>query len=431
MSSAIAQKAEYNARRNVRKDVDGRRFKVRHEGVDVMKVTVAIDSFKGSMTSVEAGNAAKSGILRVFPDAEVVVYPVADGGEGTVAALQSCYERFERRSLSVTGPLGNKVEADYMIIARENRRLAVMEMASAAGLALVPAGKRNPLYTTTYGVGEMIRDAIGQGCREFILGLGGSATSDGGVGMLQALGYDFVKYDGNPVSYGAKGLGELADIGFGHVMPELADCTFYAACDVENPLLGEQGCCMVFAPQKGADEKMLADMERSMTRYANLVEHLAECDMSEIHRSAGYNRDCAGAGAAGGMGYACMMFLHARLERGIHIILREIGIERDIIGSDYVITGEGRIDTQTAMGKTTAGIAEVAHRYKKPVLTFAGEIGSGARTLIEDGISDAYFCIQQGVTDLETAMCPKTAGENMADTVEQVFRVLHIQISNL
>lgn len=389
-----------------------------------MKVTVAIDSFKGSMTSLEAGNAAKSGILRVFPDAEVAVYPVADGGEGTVEALRMCYEDCVQRSLTVTGPLGDKVTASYIIITREKGKLAVMEMASAAGLALVPVAKRNPLHTTTYGVGEMIRDAIGQGCTEFIMGIGGSATNDGGIGMLQELGYDFVKYDGNSVSYGAKGLEELADIGFEHVMPELAKCTFRVACDVENPLLGARGCSMVFAPQKGADDKMIAVMERSMTKYANLVEHIAECDMSEIHGSAGYNRNCAGAGAAGGLGYACMMFLRAKLERGIHIILQEIGIKEDIVDSNYVITGEGKIDMQTAMGKVTAGIAELAHRYDKPVLSFAGEIGSEAHALIEREICDAYFCIQQGVTDLETAMCPKTAKENMTATVEQVFRAL-------
>lgn len=390
-----------------------------------MKVTVAIDSFKGSMTSLEAGNAAKSGILRACPEAEVAVYPVADGGEGTVEALRMCYRDSELRSLPVTGPLGDKVTAGYMIITKEQGKLAVMEMASAAGLALVPVGKRNPLYTTTYGVGEIIRDAVGQGCREFILGIGGSATNDGGIGMLQALGYDFVNYDGNAVSYGAKGLSELADIGFEYVMPELAECTFRVACDVENPLLGEQGCSSVFAPQKGADEKMVAVMEQAMTRYANLVEHLAECDMSEIHDRAGNcNRYSAGAGAAGGLGYACMMFLHAKLERGIHIILQELGIEADIIDSDYVITGEGKIDIQTAMGKTMTGIAEVAHRYGKPVLTFAGEIGQGALTLIEQGVCDAYFCIQQGVTDLESAMCPKVAKENMTAVVEQIFRAL-------
>ncbi len=358
-----------------------------------MKVTVAVDSFKGSMTSMEAGNAVREGILRVKPDAEVVVFPVADGGEGTVEALSHGKGNRQRRDIRVTGPLGNPVEASYITYDGAEGRTAIIEMVSAAGLTLVPEQKRNPLHTTTYGLGEMIRDAIMQGCQCFIIGLGGSATNDGGVGMLQALGYRFVDKYGEDVPFGAMGLDMLSDIYFEDAMHELRNCTFRVVCDVKNPLLGKQGCSAVFAPQKGADDKMICKMEQSMKHYADLVEHIAACDESPIR--AGRNRDYPGAGAAGGLGYAFLMFLDAQLERGVDIILKELEIEQCIIDSDYVITGEGRLDEQTIMGKAPAGVAFLAKRYGKNVIAFAGCIGEGADQCMQSGLIDEYYAITE------------------------------------
>jgi len=277
----------------------------KYNEVNQLKITIAIDSFKGSMTSLEAGNAAKEGVLQVYPNADVTVYPVADGGEGTVEALAS--RKFGQetapnatevitRSITVTGPLGEKIPVSYYMLCKldieaqptasacnSSSYTAIIEMSSAAGLPLVPPDKRNPMHTTTYGVGEMIKDAINQGCRDFIIGIGGSATNDCGIGMLQALGYRFVDSRGNDVSFGAEGLGKIQDIYFEDALPELTQCSFRVACDVTNPLVGENGCSAVFSPQKGATPEMVKKMDLDMTRFANLVEHIAMCDESSIH----------------------------------------------------------------------------------------------------------------------------------------------------
>lgn len=392
-------------------------------------VTVAVDSFKGSMRSMEAGNAVREGILCVKPDAEVAVFPVADGGEGTVEALSYGKSNQQRRDIQVTGPLGNSVEASYVTYDGANGRTAVIEIASAAGLTLVPEQKRNPMYTTTYGVGEMIRDAIMQGCRCFIIGLGGSATNDGGIGMLQALGYRFVDKYGEDVPFGARGLEMLSDIYLEDVMHELRNCTFRVVCDVKNPLLGEQGCSAVFAPQKGADEQMICKMEQGMNHYADLVEHIAACDESPIR--AGRNREYPGAGAAGGLGYACMMFLNAQLERGVDIILNELGIEQYIIDSDYVITGEGKLDAQTIMGKAPAGVASLAKRHGKKVIAFAGCIGEGAYKCKESGLIDEYYAIAEPEDGCDSerelhdwllsAMQKENAVRNLKNKTAEVF----------
>lgn len=399
-----------------------------------MKVTIAVDSFKGSMESIEAGNAVRDGIFRVRPDAEVKVFPVADGGEGTVESLAYGKSNQQTRKIRVTGPLGKPVETSYIIYDGENGRTAIIEMASAAGLTLVPVEKRNPMHTTTYGVGEMIQDAIRQGCRQFIVGIGGSATNDGGIGMLQALGYRFVDKHGEDVPFGAMGLEMLSDIYFEDVMPELRGCTFRVVCDVKNPLLGEQGCSAVFAPQKGADETMVVRMEQSMKYYADLVEHIAACDEGPIRF--GHNRSCQGAGAAGGLGYAFLMFLNAKLERGVDIILDELGIEQDIIESDYVITGEGRLDAQTLMGKAPAGVAALAKQYGKKVIAFAGCIGEGAERCITSGLMDDYYAITEPDRDgeseqekkerLEASMQKENAIRNLRDITAEVFGKMNL-----
>ncbi len=374
-----------------------------------LKVVAAIDSFKGSMSSLEAGQAAREGILRAVPDACVQVCPLADGGEGTMEALVEALGG-ERRQVEVTGPLGTPVTCTYGIIPAA--KTAVMEMSQAAGITLVPEEKRNPMDTTTFGVGEMIRDAIEKGCRKFIMGIGGSATNDGGAGMLMALGYDLLDQEGRPIPYGAAGLEKLVKIGTDHVLPQLSQCTFTIACDVDNPLCGSRGCSAVFGPQKGADEVMIRQMDQWLERFA----HLAKTVFPDADST------LPGSGAAGGLGFALRTFLNGNLESGIQIVIRETGLEAYIRDADVVITGEGRLDEQTAMGKAPAGVASLGKKYKKTVIAVAGSVASSARVCNEKGI-DAYFPILRGICTLQEAMAPENAKRNMADTLEQIFRL--------
>lgn len=352
------------------------------------KIIVAVDSFKGSMTSSEAGNAIKNGIRDIHPDWNIEVYPVADGGEGTLEAL-TYHRSVAERTCTVTGPLGDPVEASYLWYERGSERTAVIEMAQAAGLPLVPADKRNPLYTTTYGVGELIRDAIERGCRKFIIGIGGSATNDAGIGMLQALGHHFFDKYGKEVSFGAKELAKITDIGFEDVIRDLSQCRFQIACDVKNPLVGEQGCSKVYGPQKGATAMDVEEMDRSMAQFADLVEHITADGRNGI--SPNGDRNTPGAGAAGGLGYAFLMFLDGILRPGIDIVLDEIQLEEAIARADLVITGEGRLDAQTLMGKTPAGVAGLAKKYEKPVIAVAGCFGEDVIQCRQSGMF--YDCI--------------------------------------
>lgn len=375
-----------------------------------MKVVVAIDSFKGSLSSMEAGTAVAEGIYRADKDAEVTVRPLADGGEGTVEALTAGMNgRIEH--VSVTGPLGNTVEASYGIIAET--KTAIIEMAAAAGIMLLAEKDRNPLYTTTYGVGELIRDAIKKGCRNFIVGIGGSATNDGGVGMLQALGYGFLDADGKQVPYGAKGLALVEKITDDRVVPELKECHFKVACDVANPLCGEQGCSAVFGPQKGATPSMVEEMDKWLMHYAALTkEKYPQSD-----------RNKPGTGAAGGLGFAFLSYTNAALDSGVKIILEETKLEEYIKSADIVITGEGRLDSQTIMGKAPIGVARMAKQYGKKVLAFSGCVTEDAVLCNRHGI-DAYFPILRSVTTLKEAMAPECAKENLAAAAEQVFRLI-------
>ena len=376
------------------------------------KIVVAVDSFKGSMTSLEAGNAVRAGIHKIHSDWKVEVYPVADGGEGTVEAL-TYQKNVTERTCTVTGPLGERMEASYIWYDGESGQTAVIEMAAAAGLPLVPDERRNPMHTTTYGVGELIRDAIRQGCRRFIIGIGGSATNDAGVGMLQALGYHFYDQAGNEVAYGAEGLSKVADIGFENVMLQLSQCTFQIACDVDNPLVGEIGCSVVYGPQKGADADMVDTMDAAMKRFADLVEHIAMCDMGSIRPNG--TRNTPGVGAAGGLGYAFLMFLNAGLRPGIDIVLEEIGLEQAIAKADIVITGEGRLDGQTLMGKTPAGVAQLAKKYGKQVIAVAGCFGEGVEQCRRSGQFDACYAVNDILTEQEKkhAMEKKFAVANL------------------
>lgn len=379
-----------------------------------MKAVIAIDSLKGSLSSMEAGHAAAEGIRRVHgQDAEIIVRPLADGGEGTVEALVSGMNGIIQ-NVMVTGPLGTPVNCEYGII--ESSHTAVIEMSGAAGITLVPDEKRNPLYTTTYGVGEVIKDAISKGCRRFIVGIGGSATNDGGIGMLQALGYGFLDKEGKQVPFGARGLEVLEEITDTYVLPELAECEFRVACDVTNILCGEEGCSAVFGPQKGATPSMIMQMDKWLEKYAALAEK--KCTK--------VNANQAGTGAAGGLGFAFLSFTNAVLESGIKIVLEETSLEKYMENADIVITGEGRLDGQTAMGKAPVGVACLAKKHNIPVTAFAGSVTKEAIACNQNGI-DAFFPILRGVTTLEDAMKPENAKANMADTVEQVFRLLNIR----
>lgn len=374
-----------------------------------MKVVTAIDSFKGSLTSLEAGEAVRQGILKVYPSASVEVRPLADGGEGTVEALISgmggtIYE------IQVTGPLGEKVSCQYGVIGKS--KTAVIEMSGAAGITLIPEEKRNPLYTTTYGVGEVIKDAILKGCRRFIIGIGGSATNDGGVGMLQALGFHFLDSKGKEIPFGASGLKELKKITTDFVLKELKECQFQVACDVTNPLCGELGCSAVYGPQKGADEAMVKEMDQWLSTYARLTK--------EVYPNA--DEQEPGAGAAGGLGFAFATFLDAELKSGIQIVLGETKLETYIKNADLVITGEGCLDGQTAMGKAPIGVAQIAKKYQKPVIAFAGCVTKEAVKCNQNGI-DAFFPILRGVVSLKEAMDTENAKKSLEDTTEQAFRL--------
>jgi len=381
-----------------------------------MKVVVAIDSFKGSLSSMEAGQAIAEGVKRVYQHAEVAVRPLADGGEGTVEALvEGMGGVFVTKE--VIGPLGENVEAVYGIIESKDdlSKTAIIEMSAAAGITLVPEESRNPMNTTTYGVGELILDAIERGCRHFIVGIGGSATNDGGVGMLQALGYDFVTQEGKAISYGGNGLRELASIEESNVHPTLKECTFKVACDVTNPLCGENGSSAIFGPQKGATPEMVQELDQLLLHYAELSK--------KVNSHA--DRFYPGTGAAGGMGFAFLTYTNATLESGIQIVLTETKLEELIATADFVVTGEGRLDGQTALGKAPIGVASLAKKHQKKVLAFAGAVTPDAKECNQHGI-DAFFPILRGVVTLKEAMNKEVAHQNMVDTVEQVFRVVEM-----
>ena len=379
-----------------------------------MKTVIAIDSFKGSLSSLQAGEAVRAGILRANREALVQVRPLADGGEDTVEAL-TLGMGGRLQTVSVTGPLGLPVKARYGILG--DGVTAIVEMSAAAGITLVPAAERDPLRTTTYGVGELLRDAIARGCRRFIVGIGGSATNDGGIGMLQALGYGLLNAAGEPVAFGARGLEELCTITVDRVIPELKDCSFRIACDVTNPLCGETGASAVFGPQKGATPAMIRQMDAWLERYAALAR--------EINPQA--DRTAPGTGAAGGLGFAFLCFTDAVLESGVRIVLEETRLEEAIKDADLVVTGEGRLDGQTVMGKAPIGVARLAKRYGKPVVAFAGSVTADAAACNAHGI-DAFFPILRSVVTLPEAMEPANAYRNLADTAEQAFRLLAIQI---
>ena len=375
-----------------------------------MRVVVAIDSFKGSMSSLEAGEAISKGIKKAHKEAEVEIRPLADGGEGTVEAL-SIGMGGRLINVDVTGPVGRKVNAVYGIV--DSSKTAIIEMSQAAGITLVSGDEKNPLYTTTFGVGELIKDAINKGCRHFVVGIGGSATNDCGIGMLQALGYEFLDKEGKQVGFGASGVRDIVSIRDENVIKELSECYFRVACDVNNPLCGDLGCSAIYGPQKGATKEMVADMDEWLKSYSKIVKKKypdADCEYP-------------GTGAAGGLGYAFFNFTNSKLESGIKIVLDETKLEEYVKNADIVVTGEGRLDHQTVMGKAPVGVANIAKKYNKKVIAFSGSVTEDAGVCNEHGI-DAFFPILRRIVTLEEAMQTDTAKKNLTDTAEQVFRLL-------
>ncbi|PGS54198.1 glycerate kinase [Bacillus sp. AFS041924] len=375
-----------------------------------MKVLVAIDSFKGSISSIDGNKAISEGIRDVYLDAEINTFSLADGGEGTVEALvQGIGGQLIKKE--VIGPLKEKIDAVYGILG--DNKTAVIEVSAACGLPLVPLEQRNPLVTTTYGVGELINDAILQGCREFVIGLGGSSTNDAGVGMLQALGFSFLNEFNNEVELGGQGLQTIKKINRTNALPELESCIFKVACDVNNPLYGPNGAANIFGRQKGADTVMLKQLDEGLENFAQIVQQDIGKDIQHI----------PGAGAAGGLGAAFVGFLNANLQSGIKLILEITEMEKHIQGMDFVITGEGKMDGQTFMGKAPLGLAQLAKKHGVPVIALAGGINEDTALLNQHGIT-SYFSIVNAPLTLEEAMDPKVTYDNLRSTTKQLFRLI-------
>ncbi|MDD2384166.1 MAG: glycerate kinase [Sulfurospirillaceae bacterium] len=377
-----------------------------------MKVVVAIDSFKGCIGSRALSLCVEEGIRVVYPDVVVEAYEVADGGEGTVQAM---VENTHGKIITchVHDPLMQKIEAAYGILG--NGKTAVIEMATAAGLPLVPANLRNPRVTTTYGVGELIKDALARGCREFIVGIGGSATNDAGLGMLQALGFRFFDEAGNDVGLGGDALGKVARIDSTLAMPLLKESHFTVACDVDNPMYGERGAAHIYGKQKGASSEDILILDANVKHFAELLEQQLDKKVAHI----------AGSGAAGALGGGFLAFLNASLQPGIDMVLDTIHFEECIKDAQFVITGEGKIDAQSAMGKVISGIAKRCVKQKVPLLAFAGHVEESAKALHEDGVT-ALFSIMHAPISLEEAMCEDKTKVLMKQAVEEVFRVIKV-----
>ena len=390
-----------------------------------MKVVIAMDSFKGSMTSLEAGKAAKAGVLRAVPDAEVTVRPLADGGEGTMESLIYALQA-SPREVTVTGPLGTPVTASYATspagsadVSVNSGATAILDMASTSGLILVPEAQRDPMKTTTRGLGELILAAAKDGCRDFLIGIGGSATNDAGAGMLAALGVSLLDAQGQPIPDGAQGLRALARIDAATIDPVIKDCRFRIICDVTNPLCGKNGASYVYGPQKGAAPAMCAKLDALLARFAELTACAIAQGAAPLPLA-----ETPGAGAAGGLGYAFLAYLNAQLLPGIDVVLDVTRLEDYLKDADLLLTGEGRLDAQTANGKAPAGAAALAKKHGLPVIAFAGlvEVDEEAATLLREAGIDRFYAITPHGMPHDKAKQPDTAKANMAAAVERVFQ---------
>ncbi|KYG60064.1 glycerate kinase family protein [Planococcus maritimus] len=375
-----------------------------------MKVLIAMDSFKGSLSSKQGSEAIAAGIKEVYPSADTKMLPLADGGEGTVEALVEA-TKGTLFTVPVIGPLQEKIEATYGVLG--DHRTVVIEVAAACGLPLIREEQRNPLIATTFGVGELINDAIERGYRDFIIGLGGSATNDGGVGMLQALGFQFQDRHGKEIELGGQSLKDIRRIDAENVSPALSEAQFNVACDVTNPLYGETGAAYIFGPQKGATPEMVEELDQGLRNFARIASEDLGKDI----------QNPPGAGAAGGLGAAFIGFLQGELKSGIELILESVKMEEQIKGVDIVVTGEGKLDGQTSMGKTASGVAQLAKKMGVPAIALAGSITEEAADLNEIGIT-SYFSILTKPMTLNEAIDPDTARQNLQVTTAQLFRLI-------
>lgn len=373
-----------------------------------MKIVIAPDSYKESLSALDVASAIEQGFSDIFPDAEYVKIPVADGGEGTVEAMVEATEgRIVR--IAVTGPLGEQVEGFYGLSGDEQS--AFIEMAAASGLELVPQNKRDPLKTTSWGTGELIRHALDAGVKHIIIGIGGSATNDGGAGMVQALGAKLLNGDGEQIAPGGSALESLQSIDISELDTRLKSCRIEVACDVTNLLTGKKGASAVFGPQKGATAAMISRLDGALERYAKIIERDLDINVLEL----------SGGGAAGGMGAALYAFCGAELRPGIEIVTEALGLAEQLADADLVITGEGRIDSQTIHGKVPVGVAKVAKRYNKPVIGIAGSLTADAGVVHDHGL-DAVFGVIYTICTLEEAL--RNARENVRITARNVAAVL-------
>ena len=375
------------------------------------KIIIAADSFKGSLNSLQVAESVEKGILNVYPQCEIHKVFIADGGEGTVDALIKSLKG-NLINLKVSNPLMRPVDAYYGII--EKGKTAVIEMALASGLTLIAQEERNPMKTTSFGTGELIKDALSRGCRRFLIGIGGSATNDAGVGMLQALGYRFYDAQGNELGKGGEILSKIEKIDDSDVIQEVRDSEFIIACDVTNPFSGKNGAAYIYAPQKGADPEMVKLLDKGLKHFAGIIKNYNGIDINEI----------PGAGAAGGIGGGFKAFLNASLVSGINMVLDTIGFEKLIENADLIITGEGRLDAQTAMGKAPRGVLDRAEKFHIPVIAIGGAV-EACNELNRNGFA-AVFPILPAPATLEKAMQPDYAKENIQRTVTQIMRIINV-----
>lgn len=373
-----------------------------------MKIVIAPDSYKESLSALEVATAIELGFREIWPEADYVKIPVADGGEGTVEAMVAATQG-HLVHVDVTGPLGNTIQAFYGLSGDE--RSAFIEMAAASGLEQVPANLRDPLKTTSWGTGELIRHALDAGVEHIIIGIGGSATNDGGAGMVQALGARLLDAQDEDIAHGAMGLESLTRIDISQLDPRLAGCRIEVACDVTNPLTGKEGASVVFGPQKGATAEMIPRLDRALTHYAQLIARDLDVNVLEL----------AGGGAAGGMGAALYAFCGAQLRRGIEIVTDALRLDACVADADLVVTGEGRIDSQTIHGKVPVGVAKIAKRYNKPVIGIAGSLTADVGVVHQHGL-DAVFSVIYTICSLDEAL--KNASENVRMTARNVAATL-------
>ncbi|MGL6064888.1 MAG: glycerate kinase [Fusobacteriaceae bacterium] len=375
-----------------------------------MKVLIAIDSFKGSLTSLEAAESFECGVKKIYPNAEVVKVSLADGGEGTVEALVAdSYGKIIE--IEVNDPLMRRIKSFYGILGE--KKIAIIEMAAASGLPLLTIEERNPMETSTFGTGELIKDAIQKGCREFIIGIGGSATNDSGIGMLAALGYRFLDENNEELKPVGKNLIKIIKIDESKKMKELEECSFLIACDVDNPLYGPKGAAEVYSRQKGATEEMVKDLDLGLKHFSDILKNILSKDVGLV----------SGSGAAGGLGAGFLGFLNAQLKSGIDIIVETIKLKEKMKNMDLVITGEGRIDFQTIMGKTPVGVSKVAKSLGIPVIAVAGSVGDDSEEVHKYGIN-AVFSIMNSPISLKEAMIKENAKKMMEKNAMEIMRVI-------